>query len=54
VATTIPTPGPQQPISDAEARMRVFQITGSDIDSVWTGDWHQALKTAAARWTPTR
>jgi hypothetical protein len=51
VATTIPTPGPQQPISDAEARMRVFQTIGSDIDGTWSGDWHQALKTASARWT---
>jgi hypothetical protein len=51
-----PAPAPQ-PTTDAEARMRVFQIIGSDIPpgtSAYTGDWHQALKTTAARWTPTR
>lgn len=61
MATTLPAPGPQQPITDDTARMLVFdQIIGSDIQpgqpdtSVWNGDWHQALKTASARWTPTR
>ncbi|MFC7261529.1 hypothetical protein [Streptomyces lutosisoli] len=51
------TPAPQQPMSDGEARMRVFQIIGSDIypdaPAAFTGDWHKALKTAAARWTAT-
>lgn len=57
MATT--TTGPQQHITDDEARMRAFQIIGSDITpdlegTVWAGDWHQALKTTAARWaTPT-
>ncbi|MGW0948534.1 hypothetical protein ACWD4O_39090 [Streptomyces sp. NPDC002623] len=49
--------GPQQPITDAEARDRVFQIIGSDIPpgtSAYTGDWHQALKDTARRWAPTR
>lgn len=55
---TTETTGPQQPITDAEARMRAFQIIGSDItpdleSDVWTGNWHKALQTAAARWTPT-
>ncbi|MFI6653190.1 hypothetical protein ACIBI8_37075 [Streptomyces sp. NPDC050529] len=47
------TTTPSQPVTDdAEARMRVFQIIGSDIDApaAFTGDWHQALKTTAARW----
>ncbi|MER5277788.1 hypothetical protein ABT025_18795 [Streptomyces sp. NPDC002809] len=47
------TTTPAQPVTDdAEARMRVFQIIGSDIDApaAYTGDWHQALKTTAARW----
>ena len=57
MATTLPTPGPQQPISDAEARMRTFQIIGSDIPpgtAAYTGDWHEALKKTAAHWAPTR
>jgi hypothetical protein len=57
MASTLHIPGPQQPISDAEARMRVFQIIGSDIPpgtAAYTGDWHQALKATARRWTPTR
>jgi hypothetical protein len=42
-------------MTDDEARMRVFQIIGSDINATaWTGDWHHALKTTAARWAPTR
>ncbi|MEU9947085.1 hypothetical protein [Streptomyces sp. NPDC047939] len=46
---------PSQPVTDdAEARMRVFQIIGSgiypDAPAAYTGDWHQALKTTAARW----
>jgi hypothetical protein len=49
------TTAPSQPVNnDAEARMRVFQIIGSDIydgaPAAFTGDWHQALKTTAARW----
>lgn len=54
MATTLPAPGPQQPIDDDEARLAVFQIVGSDIDHAWTGDWHHTLQTAAKRWTPTR
>jgi hypothetical protein len=43
-------------VTDTEARMRVFQIIGSDITpdlegTVWAGDWHKALQTTAARWT---
>ncbi|MFG2677031.1 hypothetical protein [Streptomyces sp. NPDC048445] len=44
---------PDQPVTtDAEARMRVFQIIGSDLDApaAYTGNWHTALKTTAARW----
>ncbi|WP_331728830.1 hypothetical protein OG693_39500 (plasmid) [Streptomyces sp. NBC_01259] len=41
-----------QPVTDDEARMRVFQIIGSDLDApaAFTGNWHTALKTTAARW----
>jgi hypothetical protein len=52
---TTHTPPPAPTVSDDEARMRVFQIIGSDIypeaPAAFTGDWHQALKTTAARWT---
>lgn len=43
------------PVTDDEARMRVFQIVGSDIgaSAVFNGDWHQALKATAAHWYPT-
>ncbi|WP_329047121.1 hypothetical protein [Streptomyces sp. NBC_01422] len=46
---------PSQPVTDdTEARMRVFQIIGSDIypeaPAAYTGDWHQALQTTATRW----
>lgn len=54
MTTTTPAPGPQQPISDDEARLAAAQILGIDVDHAWTGDWHQALKDASARWTPTR
>jgi hypothetical protein len=40
-------------ITDDEARMRAFQIIGSDIPpgtAAFTGNWHEALKTTAARW----
>ncbi|MCX4885887.1 hypothetical protein [Streptomyces sp. NBC_00847] len=55
MATT--TTGPQHPITDTEARMRVFQIIGSDIPpgtAAYTGDWHQALRATASHWAPTR
>lgn len=41
-------------VTDDEARMRAFQIVGSDIGAaaVFNGDWHQALKTTAALWFP--
>jgi hypothetical protein len=51
---TTTTPGPRQPLTDTEARLAAAQILGLDIDHAWTGDWHQALKEASARWTPTR
>jgi hypothetical protein len=42
-------------VTDTEARMRVFQIIGSDIypdaPAAFTGDWHKALQSTAARWT---
>jgi hypothetical protein len=41
-------------VTDDEARMRVFQIIGSDIPpntAVYTGDWHQALQQTADQWT---
>ncbi|MEV4975538.1 hypothetical protein [Streptomyces scopuliridis] len=46
------TPAPYQPTDDNDARLRVFQIIGSDIDApaAFTGNWHDALKTTAARW----
>ncbi|MBL1086806.1 hypothetical protein JK359_33415 [Streptomyces actinomycinicus] len=52
------TPAPQ-PHTDAEARVLVDQIIGSDIEapSAFNGDWHQLLKNTAARWaadTPAR
>lgn len=42
-------------VTDDEARMRAFQIVGSDIgaSAVFNGDWHQALKTTAAHWAAT-
>lgn len=47
-------PAPYQPVSDDDARIHLAQIVGSDLDTpVWTGDWHQALRAAAARWTAT-
>ncbi|MEU9849235.1 hypothetical protein [Streptomyces sp. NPDC047985] len=53
MATTTTTPS-QPAIDDTEARMRVFQIIGSDIypdaPAAFTGDWHEALRTTAARW----
>lgn len=51
---TTTTPGPYQPADDADARLAVFQICGSDIDHAFTGDWHQTLQQTAARWAPTR
>lgn len=41
-------------VTDDEARMRAFQIVGSDIGAaaVFKGDWHEALKTVAAAWSP--
>ncbi|MFE6126749.1 hypothetical protein ACFQ6Q_00530 [Streptomyces sp. NPDC056437] len=54
--TPQPSPTPAA-VSDNEARMRVFQIIGSDIypdaPAAFTGDWHRALKTTAARWSQT-
>lgn len=37
-------------ITDDEARMRAFQIVGSDLgaDAVFNGNWHDALKTFSA------
>lgn len=58
MATTTPDPAPYEPADDNDARLAVFQIIGSDIydgaPAAFTGDWHNALKTTAARWTPTR
>jgi hypothetical protein len=51
---TTPPPASYQPTDDNDARLAVFQILGSDIDHTWTGNWHQTLRTTAARWTPTR
>ncbi|MFD7995491.1 hypothetical protein [Streptomyces mexicanus] len=44
------TPAPYQPTDDNDARLAAFQILGSDIDHAWTGDWHNTLRTTAARW----
>lgn len=51
MATT--TTGPQQPTTDTEARMRVFEIIGSDLGTpaAFTGDWHESLRTASALWS---
>jgi hypothetical protein len=39
-------------VTDDEARMRAFQIVGSDIGAaaVFNGDWHQALRATAQQW----
>ena len=39
-------------ITDQEARMRAFQIVGSDVGPsvVFNGDWHQALRVTAQQW----
>jgi hypothetical protein len=40
-------------ITEDEARMRAFQIIGSDITpgtAAFTGDWHEALQKNADRW----
>ncbi|MFD1309018.1 hypothetical protein [Streptomyces kaempferi] len=40
-------------ITDQEARMRAFQIIGSDITpgtAAFTGDWRGALQKNADRW----
>jgi hypothetical protein len=41
-------------VTDQEARMRAFQIVGSDIgaDAVFNGDWRLALMAIADRWAP--
>jgi len=39
------------PATDDEARMRAFQIIGSDITDVWTGNWHESLRVASATWS---
>lgn len=41
-------------ITDDEARMRAFQIVGSDIgaNAVFKGDWRVALQETAAVWCP--
>ncbi|MCX4911824.1 hypothetical protein [Streptomyces sp. NBC_00878] len=52
MTTHLPSTPAPQPVTDDEARMRAFQIVGSDIDHTWTGDWHEALKTFAAKCTP--
>lgn len=47
---TIQTPAPYQPASDDDARIHVAQIIGSDLDlNVWTGDWHDTLRTFSTR-----
>ncbi|WP_316779632.1 hypothetical protein [Streptomyces sasae] len=45
-------PLPPQPETEAEARLRTYQIIGSDLGApaAYNGDWHQALKNTAARW----
>lgn len=45
------TATPGQPLTDDEARLATLQIIGSDITDIWTGDWHEALRTAAAIWS---
>lgn len=52
---TTQTPAPYQPANDDDARIHLAQIVGSDLNiNVWTGDWHDTLRTIAVRWTPTR
>lgn len=49
---TLPT---ATPATDDAARLLVDQIIGSDIypeaPTAFTGDWHEALRTASARWS---
>jgi hypothetical protein len=52
MATTTP-PAPNPPTDDNDARLAVSQILGSDIDHTWTGNWHDTLRTTAARWADT-
>ena len=51
MTTTTPTPGPQQPLTDDQARLAALQIIGSDLTDVWTGDWHEALRAVSAIWS---
>lgn len=46
------TPAPQSS-TEAEARVLVEQIIGRDLGAspAFHGDWHQALKNTAARWS---
>jgi hypothetical protein len=47
------TPNPPQPPTENETRELVFQIIGCDLGApaAYTGNWHQALKKTAARWS---
>ncbi|MFI2620368.1 hypothetical protein [Streptomyces sp. NPDC018584] len=48
-----PLPAPYQPTSDDDARLRLAQIVGSDLDiNIWTGDWHDAIRDIAAHYAP--
>lgn len=40
-------------ITDDEARMRAFQIVGSDLgaSAAFNGNWHDALKNASLLWS---
>ncbi|MGW3308357.1 hypothetical protein ACWDG9_17425 [Streptomyces sp. NPDC001073] len=44
---------PYQPASDDDAREAVFAIIGSDLcaPAAFTGDWHEALRKTADRWS---
>jgi hypothetical protein len=44
---TPPRPAAYQPTSDTDALLHA-ELTGAD--NVYSGDWHTALKDAAARW----
>ncbi|MFF9632444.1 hypothetical protein [Streptomyces fradiae] len=51
--STPPTPAPAyQPTSDADALNHTMQLLGDDLalDHTLTGDWHTALRQAAAKW----
>ncbi|MFJ9799847.1 hypothetical protein [Streptomyces sp. NPDC101145] len=53
MSNTTPAPAPAyEPASHDDALNHTMQLLGDDlaIDHALTGDWHTALRTAAAKW----